>query len=323
MGPNLCKDASGFLYNSGHALGIWICGCSLFYKRQLRASKSEGFNSTNSLKIFRCKSLFKVNRLHEAYRPCLKYWFYILWALGMLPVIPTFPIILLSIKFISIFNHGSEWKKINDVVSMFEGQVEAYLQVGLQCYIIIQRPDRAPSSIQITALCTSCLMILVGQANAWYANNPETSLIEDIKRKIAIAVLLVIPNVTVIGGALILITSLFAPFFFILIIFLAVVLMLIYSICYCCKRRRGRNPMCCRFTTYCKSVLVLMYFLLLTGFIYDFIGLYYSQFNNRNLVLKGVVLGVGFLPTTMFLVYYLYSTSCACCRRENSIVMEQ
>ena len=83
-------------------------------------------------------------------------------------------------------------------------------------------------------------MILVGQANAWYANEPETSIIKDIKRKIAIAVLLVIPNVTVIGGALIVITSIYVyvlMFFFILIIFLAGVLMLINSICYCCKRR--------------------------------------------------------------------------------------
>ena len=26
----------------GHALGIWICGCSLFYRRELWASKSAG-----------------------------------------------------------------------------------------------------------------------------------------------------------------------------------------------------------------------------------------------------------------------------------------
>ena len=39
----------------GHALGIWICGCSLFYKRELWASKSEGANSTKSLKISGCK----------------------------------------------------------------------------------------------------------------------------------------------------------------------------------------------------------------------------------------------------------------------------
>ena len=40
---------------TGHALGIWICGCSLFYKRELWASKSEGAHSTKSLKISGCK----------------------------------------------------------------------------------------------------------------------------------------------------------------------------------------------------------------------------------------------------------------------------
>ena len=40
---------------SGHALGIWICRCSLFYRRELWVSKSAGFNSTKSLKICRCK----------------------------------------------------------------------------------------------------------------------------------------------------------------------------------------------------------------------------------------------------------------------------
>ena len=31
--------------NTGHALEIWICRCSLFYRRELRASKSAGANS--------------------------------------------------------------------------------------------------------------------------------------------------------------------------------------------------------------------------------------------------------------------------------------
>jgi hypothetical protein len=34
------------LIDSGHGLGIWICGCSLFYRRELWASKSAGANST-------------------------------------------------------------------------------------------------------------------------------------------------------------------------------------------------------------------------------------------------------------------------------------
>ena len=40
---------------SGHALGIWICECSLFYKRELWASKSAGAHSNKSLKIIGCK----------------------------------------------------------------------------------------------------------------------------------------------------------------------------------------------------------------------------------------------------------------------------
>ena len=42
---------------AGHALGFWICGCSLFYKRELWASKSAGAHGTKSLKICRCKRL--------------------------------------------------------------------------------------------------------------------------------------------------------------------------------------------------------------------------------------------------------------------------
>ena len=40
---------------SGHALGICICRCSLFYKRELWVSKSAGAHSTKSLKISGCK----------------------------------------------------------------------------------------------------------------------------------------------------------------------------------------------------------------------------------------------------------------------------
>ena len=40
---------------TGHALGIWICGCSLFYKRELWTLKSAGAHSTKSLKNSGCK----------------------------------------------------------------------------------------------------------------------------------------------------------------------------------------------------------------------------------------------------------------------------
>ena len=40
---------------AGHALGIWICGCSLLYRGELWASKSAGAYSTKSPKICGCK----------------------------------------------------------------------------------------------------------------------------------------------------------------------------------------------------------------------------------------------------------------------------
>ena len=43
------------LYITGYALGIWICGFSLFYKRELWASKSAGAHRTKSLIISGCK----------------------------------------------------------------------------------------------------------------------------------------------------------------------------------------------------------------------------------------------------------------------------
>ena len=42
-------------YSSGHALGIWICGCSLLYRRELWASNSAGVYSSKSPKICGCK----------------------------------------------------------------------------------------------------------------------------------------------------------------------------------------------------------------------------------------------------------------------------
>merc|ERR1711974_584567 len=81
----------------------------------------------------------------------------------------------------------------------------SYLQTILQLYIIANRPDRVPSSTQIFSLTGSILMILIGQANAWYATKPEPDLLKDLKRKIAIAFLLFIPNTAILGGGVFLV----------------------------------------------------------------------------------------------------------------------
>ena len=51
--------------------------------------------------------------------------------------------------------------------------------------------------MSLTALTTSILVILLGQAN-----QPESNIVKDIKRKISIAILLLIPNAATLGSGL-------------------------------------------------------------------------------------------------------------------------
>ena len=53
--------------------------------------------------------------------------------------------------------------------------------------------------VQLVALPISLLMIMFGQANAWYSNNPEPDLTKDIKRKMLITPILMVFIVLFIG----------------------------------------------------------------------------------------------------------------------------
>ena len=63
---------------AGHAFGIWICGCSLFCKRELWASKSAGLPTI--LKVaFSQKGLIRFSFLQTDepnYFPELEHWFF-------------------------------------------------------------------------------------------------------------------------------------------------------------------------------------------------------------------------------------------------------
>ena len=64
---------------------------------------------------------------------------------ALIPLIPLFPFILLLVKFVAIFNDGPELTRLKTMVSLCEGQIESFLQLGLQLYIILHRADRRPS----------------------------------------------------------------------------------------------------------------------------------------------------------------------------------
>ena len=80
----------------------------------------------------------------------LKYGYIGLLAVGMLPLIVAYPFLLILVKFTSIFHHGLQWKKLDQFMTLCEGQLEGYLQVILQTYIVCRRADRVPSLIQIS-----------------------------------------------------------------------------------------------------------------------------------------------------------------------------
>ena len=49
------NQGADYAHPTAHVLEIWICGCNLFYERELWASKSACAHSTKSLKINGCK----------------------------------------------------------------------------------------------------------------------------------------------------------------------------------------------------------------------------------------------------------------------------
>ena len=86
-------------------------------------------------------------------------------------LIPLFPFLFILVKFVSIFHHGphgEKWKKLDELFTLCEGQIESSLQTALQTYIIFYRFDRPPSMIQMMTLPFSVLMLIKGQVEYWY-----------------------------------------------------------------------------------------------------------------------------------------------------------
>ena len=76
--------------------------------------------------------MYKGNCWPKSRYPFLSYCYFVLAIFGMLPLIIAYPILLMIVKFVSIFHHGTEWKKLDSFMTLFEGQIEGYLQVTLQ-----------------------------------------------------------------------------------------------------------------------------------------------------------------------------------------------
>ena len=77
-----------------------------------------------------------------------------------LPLGPLFPLFVVMLKGVALFSTGSELKKLITEVTAMEGIWESTLQFLLSLFIIITRPDRRPSWIQLATLATSLAVIV-------------------------------------------------------------------------------------------------------------------------------------------------------------------
>ena len=74
--------------------------------------------------------------------------------------LPFFPIALICVKTIALFNPGPNWKILAQRFTVAEGLSESTCQFYLQLFIVFSRADRSPSSVQLLTLATSFLLLI-------------------------------------------------------------------------------------------------------------------------------------------------------------------
>ena len=110
----------------------------------------------------------------------------------------TFPVLLIIVKAMLIINNGKELKKLGYIMTLSEGQMESFCQLGLQLYIIMEKPDRHPSNVQLFALEASILTLIMVQVNTYFAKNP-LGFMDDLKRKLFIFPVFLLKNAFILG----------------------------------------------------------------------------------------------------------------------------
>ena len=94
-----------------------------------------------------------------------------------------FPLTVICAKVYKLFQFGEEWSRVAALLTQCEGQVEAFLQAGLQWYIIMLKPEKEASVFQWMTLIGSFAMIGLGQFKASFANRtPGDSKFKDIMK---------------------------------------------------------------------------------------------------------------------------------------------
>ena len=92
-----------------------------------------------------------------------------------------FPLVLIFVKFVCLFNPGTEWKRLNIRVTGLEGALESSFQAILSLFIIFTRADRQPSSVQIGSLVVSLVMITKTTIADYLSSRQPMQMKEELK----------------------------------------------------------------------------------------------------------------------------------------------
>ena len=89
-------------------------------------------------------------------------------------------LVQIILKLIPITNDRNELKKLSEVMTFSEGQMESFFLLGLQL-IIMKNPYRFPSKFQFFSMSTSNVMIYT-----YFSKSPCSNFKDDLKRKLSI-----------------------------------------------------------------------------------------------------------------------------------------
>ena len=126
----------------------------------------------------------------------------------VIPTIPFFPLIVLAVKTIGLFNPGPNWSILAGRCGALEGSFESRFQFLLQLFIVLTRADRAPSTVQLATMASSVIMIAISQLNDIRRRQKTLELGDDIQRAVNLLPGILVKNVAQIGCAALLATLL-------------------------------------------------------------------------------------------------------------------
>ena len=109
-------------------------------------------------------------------------WFHALSPMGYI----LFPLILIAVKMVGLFNPGPEWKRFTVKITSFEGDFESSLQTLLALYIVLRRIENGeiPEWWQVAQLTASMVMITKTAISDYLLPRQPMSMKEELKATI-------------------------------------------------------------------------------------------------------------------------------------------